>query len=820
MKTASASAAPAVAAKASAPLLLQRRCTCGNRSQGGDCDQCSKRKIQRKGLSLGATDSPLEAEADRIADLVTRGGSAAPQGGAPLQVSRADAGEGSGDAVPAEVDTVLASAGQPLDAAARAELEPRFGHDFSQVRVHADAAAQASARAVDAAAYTVGHHLVFGTGQYRPHSSEGRHLLAHELTHALQQGPAAPSLQRKPAAKPWIKQVVVEQTEPQKVSWTYSDGHTEQSADGKANESKCSTGKGHCCFDATSGASAGGACSAPRSNQVGNNCTPVGDFTVTLKREKGGIPFWTQFHDAKAVALHEYWPVDGTPLSHGCVRLQSKDAELIFRGAVVGVTKVKVQNLAKPRCENTTLQAEWQGDYNTAGSKPLDGSSIDPDTGKGYSKKDIADHNRNRKDERDALKSAFGVDDTGLDKEIDAVNVAKQPLAPRIPRCVPAQTQEEAQTPKAKASGFLQADAEKIALKFSKALTGTGSAAKAEKLVRQTGEALWQKATADARAGGAGSDDRQLYWTRLMLSEALRAWNPSFARNADELRRLQAKLLKVLEDTSRGFTSASFDTTTERKHILVSGFDPFGFTSAGDIRQSNLSGAAALALDGEHISDGSTVAEIQSAVFPVRYADFNEGVVEAYLRPHLDAPKPPNLVMSISQGSRLFELEENAGRNRSTQGFLDNVGVDSGGSPSNPVEPPGLSAGKEFLPQNVPSKALEAMRATQGRKGAIRQEIEAKDLPKGATQERPLDKGPFVTLTPPVDKSVEGAGGGFLSNEIFYRNSLLRSGHKTAANVPTIHLHTPMMKAGVTDAERNRLIEEIRKILRAALAGI
>lgn len=820
MKAASASAAPAVAAKASAPLLLQRRCACGNRSQGGDCDQCSKRKIQRKGLSLGATDSPLEAEADRIADLVTRGGSAAPQGGAPLQISRADAGEGATGAVPAEVDTVLASSGQPLDAAARAELEPRFGHDFSQVRVHADAAAQASARAVDAAAYTVGQHLVFGAGQYRPHSSEGRHLLAHELTHVLQQGPAARGLQRKPAAKPWIKQVVVEQTEPQKVSWTYNDGHTEQSADGKANESKCSTGKGHCCFDATSGASAGGACSAPRSNQVGNNCTPVGDFTVTLKREKGDIPFWTQFHDAKAVALHEYWPVDGTPLSHGCVRLQSKDAELIFRGAVVGVTKVKVQNLARPRCENTTLQAEWQGDYNTAGSKPRDGSSIDPDTGKGYSKKDIADHNRNRKDERDALKSAFGVDDTGLDKEIDAVNVAKQPLEPRIPRCVPAQTQEEAQTPKAKASGFLQADAEKTALKFSKALTGTGSAAKAEKLVRQTGEALWKKATADARAGGAGSDDRQLYWTRLLLSEALRAWNPSFAKNADELRRLQAKLLKVLEDTSRGFTSAGFDTTTERKHILVSGFDPFGFTSAGDIRQSNLSGAAALALDGEHISDGSTVAEIQSAVFPVRYADFNEGVVEAYLRPHLDAPKPPNLVMSISQGSRLFELEENAGRNRSTQGFLDNVGVDSGGSPTNPVQPPGLAAGNEFLPQNVPPKALEAMRATQGRKGAIRQETEAKDLPKGATQERSLDKGPFVTVTPPVDKSVEGAGGGFLSNEIFYRNSLLRSSHKTAANVPTIHLHTPMMKAGVTDAERNRLIEEIRKILRAALAGI
>jgi hypothetical protein len=66
-------------------------------------------------------------------------------------------------------------------------MEPRFGHDFSRVRVHTDAKAAASAMAVNALAYTVGHNVVFGTGQYRPTTLEGRKLLAHELTHVVQQ---------------------------------------------------------------------------------------------------------------------------------------------------------------------------------------------------------------------------------------------------------------------------------------------------------------------------------------------------------------------------------------------------------------------------------------------------------------------------------------------------------------------------------------------------------------------------------------------------------------------------------------------------------
>lgn len=90
-------------------------------------------------------------------------------------------------AVPSVVHEVLQSPGQPLDEGVRTFMEPRFGHDFSRVRVHADAKAAESARAVNALAYTVGPDIVFGAGQYAPRLGEGQRLLAHELTHVVQQ---------------------------------------------------------------------------------------------------------------------------------------------------------------------------------------------------------------------------------------------------------------------------------------------------------------------------------------------------------------------------------------------------------------------------------------------------------------------------------------------------------------------------------------------------------------------------------------------------------------------------------------------------------
>ena len=89
--------------------------------------------------------------------------------------------------VPSIIHDVLRSPGNPLDASARAFFEPRFGHDFSKVRVHADDRAAQSAQAVDALAYTVGSSIAFASGQYAPQTKRGQRLLAHELTHVMQQ---------------------------------------------------------------------------------------------------------------------------------------------------------------------------------------------------------------------------------------------------------------------------------------------------------------------------------------------------------------------------------------------------------------------------------------------------------------------------------------------------------------------------------------------------------------------------------------------------------------------------------------------------------
>jgi hypothetical protein len=141
--------------------LLQRACACGQHtsSGGGECEECKKK---RQGM--------LQRSATNAAPV----------------------GE-----VPPIVHEVLRSPGRPLDAATLAYMEPRFGHDFSGVHIHSDSQAAKSARAVNALAYTVGRDVVFGAQRYAPTTNAGRRLLAHELTHVVQQGDNPASLQRK-----------------------------------------------------------------------------------------------------------------------------------------------------------------------------------------------------------------------------------------------------------------------------------------------------------------------------------------------------------------------------------------------------------------------------------------------------------------------------------------------------------------------------------------------------------------------------------------------------------------------------------------------
>lgn len=91
------------------------------------------------------------------------------------------------EGAPASVDRALADSGRPLEPAVRQDMEARFSYDFSRVRVHTGPAAEQSAREVNAHAYTVGRDIVFGAGRYAPGTPSGRHLLAHELAHVIQQ---------------------------------------------------------------------------------------------------------------------------------------------------------------------------------------------------------------------------------------------------------------------------------------------------------------------------------------------------------------------------------------------------------------------------------------------------------------------------------------------------------------------------------------------------------------------------------------------------------------------------------------------------------
>jgi len=140
-----------VPVRRNASPAIQRACACG-----GTCDKCKE-----------------DEEHEHIQRKPTPPGNAAPATAPPI------------------VNDVLSSSGQPLDSATRAFMEPRFGYDFSSVRIHSDEKAAASAQALGARAYTLGSHIVFSRGESSPADSAARQLMAHELTHVIQQQAAS-----------------------------------------------------------------------------------------------------------------------------------------------------------------------------------------------------------------------------------------------------------------------------------------------------------------------------------------------------------------------------------------------------------------------------------------------------------------------------------------------------------------------------------------------------------------------------------------------------------------------------------------------------
>jgi hypothetical protein len=145
-------------------------------------------------LAINKQGDEYEQEAERVSQLGFR--TPEPQ--------RASADSADHVAALPSVYEGLASPGQLIEPATRSFMQSRLGHDFSKVRVHTDATASQSADAVNALAYTVGQHIVFGKGQYAPASESGSGLLAHELVHVIQQTRTGPAIQRAPRKRPDI----------------------------------------------------------------------------------------------------------------------------------------------------------------------------------------------------------------------------------------------------------------------------------------------------------------------------------------------------------------------------------------------------------------------------------------------------------------------------------------------------------------------------------------------------------------------------------------------------------------------------------------
>ncbi|MBB1425933.1 hypothetical protein CXF78_02610 [Shewanella sp. 11B5] len=317
------------------------------------------------------------------------------------------------------------------------------------------------------------------------------------------------------------------------------------------------------------------------------------------------------------------------------------------------------------------------------------------------------------------------------------------------------------------------------------------------------GHRLWQQAVRDVQSGH--SDDRSLYWSRLSMRNVLKQEKAGF-NVADWQRDI---LVKAVEKSSRGFSDIEFSPDTQI-NILVTGFDPFFLDR--NIGQSNPSGLAALALDGYRFDVNGKKAQIETVMIPVRYADFDNGIIESLLTPFY-RDNSVDMVFTISMGRENFDIERFPGRNRSAEA-PDNLNVLTGASQRHPKAPlfnngastDGKLNGPEFVQFSLP---IEAMAAVKGH-WSVNDNNQISTLSRGQFKASSL-----AELQNEI--SVEGSGGGYLSNEISYRSILLRD--QFNLNLPVGHIHTPRIKGYDSQVESD-IVEQIRAMIAAAASTL
>ena len=293
-------------------------------------------------------------------------------------------------------------------------------------------------------------------------------------------------------------------------------------------------------------------------------------------------------------------------------------------------------------------------------------------------------------------------------------------------------------------------------------------------------------------------EDRGLYWARLHMMNLLKK-----AKSFQALLPMQQeKLINRLERLTRGKEDVKYTQNADKK-ILVTGFDPFFLDR--NIAQSNPSGITALALDNLLLSKEGITAEIQSLMIPVRFADFDQGLIEEFLTPHM---KDVDMVVTISMGRSEFDLERFPGLRRSAKA-PDNLNVHTGANKNNPIVP--LLDGKplngpEFVEFSLP---VHAMKKATGKFEVI-DNHQITTLEQGQFNAKSLKELSSQT-------SVEGAGGGYLSNEISYRSILLRNAHNPI--LPVGHIHTPRI-SGVDSEVSKDITQQIKQMLTQSISDI
>lgn len=317
-------------------------------------------------------------------------------------------------------------------------------------------------------------------------------------------------------------------------------------------------------------------------------------------------------------------------------------------------------------------------------------------------------------------------------------------------------------------------------------------------VVEQHGELLWQAAVADIKQQ-QDYDDRPLYWSRLQMTRLLRS-SPVY-RLLPQVD--QQQLLWWLELSSRGNTDIHFQDTSDIK-VLVTGFDPFFLDR--NIAQSNPSGVVALTLDNGVFEVNGRSVEIQSYILPVRFADFDQGMVEAVMEPLLK-DQQVDMVVTVSMGRDGFDLERFPGLRRSAEA-PDNLNVLTGASKQNPLVPElqGVPLdGPEFVEFSLP---VAAMLSVSG-------EYPVKDNHDVSTLTG--DQSPEQLTDLDGETSVAGSGGGYLSNEVSYRSIRLRN--RLQPELPVGHIHTPRISEHDPEVTRD-ITDQVKGMVLAAAGSL